>query len=83
MAVITDELALNRDGWRRRADELRSLAQTCRQVEGWDSPAGRMLADRLLTCSGSIGILAERADKLAEAYDLHLQVVSVGGRIQI
>ncbi|WP_232488164.1 hypothetical protein [Brevibacterium antiquum] len=82
-AVITDELALNRDGWKRRADELRSLAQTCRKVEGWDSPAGRMLTDRLLTCSDSISILAERADKLAEAYDLHLQVVSVGGRIQI
>ena len=81
--MITDELALNRDGWRRRADELRSLAQTCRKVEGWDSPAGRMLTDRLLTCSDSISILAERADKLAEAYDLHLQVVSVGGRIQI
>lgn len=81
--MITDELALNRDGWRRRANELRSLAQACRQVEGWDSPAGRMLADRLLGCSDSISTLAERAETLAEAYDLHLQVVSVGGRIQI
>lgn len=42
-----------------------------------------MLGDRLLTCSDSIIALADRADKLAEAYDLHLQVVSVGGRIQL
>ena len=81
--MITDELVRNRDGWRRRADELRSLAQNCRQIEGWDSPAGRMLDGRLLTCGDSISTLADRADKLAEAYDLHLQVVSAGGRIQI
>ena len=81
--MITDELALNRDGWRQRANELRSLANTCFQIEGWDSPAGRMLGDRLRKCSDSISSLAERADKLAEAYDLHLQVVSVGGQLQI
>lgn len=81
--MITDELALNRDGWRHRANELRSLAQSCRQLEGWDSPAGRKLGDRLAACSDSIIALAQRADKLAEAYDLHLQVVSVGGRLQI
>lgn len=81
--MITDELAHDRDGWFRRANELRSLAQNARQIEGWDSPSGRKLHDRLLRCSDSILALAERADKLAEAYDLHLQVVSVGGRLQI
>ena len=81
--MITDELALSRDGWRRRANELRALAQQCRQIESWDSQAGLMVGERLLGCSDSIIDLAEKADDLAEAYDLHLQVVSVGGRLQI
>ena len=81
--MITDELAQDRDGWLRRANELRSLAQNAAQIDGWDSPSGRMLQERLLRCSEAIINLAERADKLAEAYDLHLQVVSVGGRLQI
>ncbi|MCI4012083.1 hypothetical protein [Brevibacterium sp. ZH18] len=81
--MITDELALSRDGWFRRANELRSLAQDCRGIQGWDSPAGRMLGERLLRCSAAVESLAERAESLGEAYDLHLQVVSVGGRLQI
>ncbi|GAA1622970.1 MULTISPECIES: hypothetical protein [Brevibacterium] len=81
--MITDELAASRDGWRQRANELRSLATAARQIDGWDSPAGRMLVDRLGSCAEAIAGLADRADDLAEAYDLHLQVVSVGGRIQL
>ncbi|RBP67114.1 hypothetical protein DFO66_102167 [Brevibacterium sanguinis] len=81
--MITDELARNRDEWHRRANDLRSLAQECREIDVWESPAGRLLHERLGGLSGSIAVLADRADDLAEAYDLHLQVVSVGGRLQI
>lgn len=81
--MITDELERNRERWRRRAEVLRSLAQSCRQIDGWDSPAGQLLDDRVASCAESIDRLGERAEKLAEAYDLHLQVVSVGGRIQL
>ncbi|UVI35913.1 hypothetical protein [Brevibacterium spongiae] len=81
--MITDELARNRDQWRQRADLLRSVAQCCRQIDSWDSPAGHLLADRVTSSAESIDKLAERADSLAEAYDLHLQVVSAGGRIQL
>lgn len=81
--MITDELAHNREQWLQRAETLRSLAQVCRQIEGWDSPTGQLLEDRLTSCAESIEGLAEKADKLSEAYDLHLQVVSVGGRIQL
>ena len=35
--MITDELERNREQWRRRAEVLRSLAQSCRQIDGWDS----------------------------------------------
>ena len=81
--MITDELAASRDGWRQRANELRSLANAARRIEGWDSPAGRLLVERLASCAEAIGVLADRADDLAEAYGLHLQVVSVGGRLQL
>ena len=81
--MITDELARNRDQWRRRADRLRTVAQSCRQIEGWDSPAGHLLEDRVTSSAESIDQLAEAAVELAEAYDLHLQVVSVGGRIDL
>ncbi len=81
--MITDELERNREQWRRRAEVLRSLAQSCRQIDGWDSPTGQLLDDRVASCAESIDRLGERAEKLAEAYDLHLQVVSVGGRIQL
>ena len=81
--MITDELERNREQWRRRAEVLRSLAQSCRQIDGWDSPAGQLLDDRVASCAESIDRLGERAEKLAEAYDLHLQVVSVVGRIQL
>jgi hypothetical protein len=50
---------------------------------GWDSPAGDLLEDRVRSCAESIDALADCADDLAEAYELHLQVVSVGGRIQL
>ena len=81
--MITDELERNREQWRRRAEVLRSLAQSCRQIDGWDSPAGGPLDERGASCAGWVGGLGARAEKLAEAYDLHLQVVSVGGRIQL
>lgn len=81
--MITDELERNREQWVNRAERLRSLAQTCRQIDGWDSPAGYLLDDRVAACAESLDLLAERADGLAEAYELHLQVVSVGGRIQL
>lgn len=81
--MITDELARNRDQWRQRAELLRSVAQCCRQIDSWDSPAGRLFADRVTASAQSIDLLAERADDLAAAYDLHLQVVSVGGQIQL
>jgi hypothetical protein len=81
--VITDELARNRDQWVQRAELLHSVAQSCRQIGGWDSPAGRLLEDRVVASAHSIDRLAECADDLATAYDLHLQVVSVGGRIQL
>jgi hypothetical protein len=81
--VITDELARNREQWRDRAEKLRGLAQKCRQIEGWDSSAGHLLEDRVKSCAESIDLIAECAEKLAEAYDLHLQVVSAGGRIQL
>lgn len=81
--MITDELARNREQWRSRAQTLRGLAQTCRRIEGWDSPAGELLEDRVRSCAESIDGLADCADDLAEAYELHLQVVSVGGRIQL
>ncbi len=81
--MITEELAHNRDEWFHRANELRSLAEECRRIDVWDSPAGALLRERFLAVADSIVILADRADRLAEAYDLHLQVVSVGGRLQI
>lgn len=81
--MITDELAASRDGWRQRANELRVLANATRRIDGWDSPAGRLLIERLGSCAEAIGLLADRADDLSQAYDLHLQVVSVGGRIQL
>lgn len=81
--MITDELERNREQWRRRAEVLHSLAQSCRRINGWDSPAGRLFDDRVASCAESIDRLGERAEKLAEAYDLHLQVVSAGGRIQL
>ena len=81
--MITDELARNREQWLRRAEMLRSLAQSCRGIDSWDSPAGRLLEDRVHSCAESIDVLAECAEGLAEAYELHLQVVSVGGRIQL
>lgn len=81
--MITDELARNREQWLQRAEALHSLAQVCRQIEGWGSPAGHLLENRLSACAESIDALAENADKVSEAYDLHLQVVSVGGRIQL
>lgn len=81
--MITDELARSRDGWRRRADELRALARAARAIEGWDSPAGGLLVTRLAACAEAVDRLGDSADDLAEAYDLHLRVVSVGGRIQL
>ncbi|WP_309131973.1 hypothetical protein [Brevibacterium sp.] len=81
--MITDELAHNRDEWFHRANELRSLAQECGRIDVWDSPAGGLLRERLGGLADSIVTLADRADRLAEAYDLHLQVVSVGGRLQL
>jgi hypothetical protein len=81
--MITDELARNRDQWLRRGDLLRSVAQCCRQIDSWDSPAGHLFEDRVTSNATSIDRLAECADELAEAYDLHLQVVSAGGRIQL
>lgn len=81
--MITDELERNREQWRRRAEVLHSLAQSCRRINGWDSPAGKLFDDRVAPCADSIDRLGERAEKLAEAYDLHLQVVSAGGRIQL
>ncbi|WP_209324303.1 hypothetical protein [Brevibacterium renqingii] len=81
--MITDELARNRDQWLRRAERLRTLAQECRGIDSWDSPAGQLLDDRVRSCAESIDLLAACADELAEAYELHLQVVSVGGRIQL
>ena len=81
--MITDELARNREQWLRRAQMLRSLAQSCRGIDSWDSPAGHLLEDRVQSCAESIEALAECADELAEAYELHLQVVSVGGRTQL
>lgn len=81
--MITDELARNRDEWTQRAELLSSFAQACSQIEVWNSPTGTMVADRLVSCASAIDILSEKAAKVAEAYDLHLQVVSVGGRIQI
>lgn len=81
--MITDELARNRDAWIERAQDLHALARECRQIPGWDSPSGELLKDSVGHCALSIATLAEKAEKLAEAYELHLQVVSVGGRIQI
>ena len=49
--MITDELERNREQWRRRAEVLRSLAQSCRQIDGWDSPAGQLLDDRVASCA--------------------------------
>ncbi|MGO2035378.1 MAG: hypothetical protein ACTH2U_02800 [Brevibacterium sp.] len=81
--MITDELARNRDEWRHRAELLSAIAQACRQIEAWNSPTGTVVADRLVSCASAIDVLSEKAAKVGEAYDLHLQVVSVGGRIQI
>lgn len=81
--MITDELARNRDEWLARGDRLREMARDCRRIAVWDSPAGQALEDRIGECAEAVDTLAGRADALSQAYDLHLQVVSVGGRIQI
>src|SRR5699024_12791896 len=59
------------------------VPQPCGGIDSGDSPAGHLLEDRVRSCAESIDALAECADGLAEAYELHLQVVSVGGRIQL